>query len=52
MDINGLKGQDRVWFLFSHVHKNINEEKIIIDYLDDIGAKMEYKKSVRAPIYL
>lgn len=52
MDINELKDQQRIWFVFSHIHKNTDEEKIITDILDDIGVKMEYEKSIGASIYL
>jgi len=43
-DIDNLKGNDRVWCIFSHDYKKngISEKEYIIKYLNSIG-KQEYK---------
>lgn len=53
-DLDKLKGNKRVWILFSHVrHGNdVDEEKLFIFYLDKIGKKLDSFKSVGASIYL
>lgn len=53
-DIEKLRGNKRVWLLFSHVctWKGVNEEKLFLFYLDRIGTKMDTFKSVGASVYL
>lgn len=48
--IDCLKGERRVWFLFSHVYSN--EEGFIIVHLDRIGKRLDYLHGYGASIYL
>ena len=56
--IKDLSGNDRVWFLFSHVYpfyynqKGITEERIIVEQLNSIGKKNDQLKSRGASVYL
>ena len=49
-DLDTLRGNKRVWILFSHIYKD--EEKLSIQYLDTIGRKKAYKKAKGASVYL
>jgi len=53
-DIDKLRGNNRVWLLFSHVytHQGVNEEKFFLNYLDRTGTKLDASKSVGASVYL
>jgi hypothetical protein len=46
-EIDGLKGQKRVWILFSHIYENgaYNERDFVLAHLDEIG---EQKRDFRA----
>ena len=47
-DLDRLRGQKRVWVLFSHVWTNAgaDEERLFVDHLDDIGERLD---AVQAP---
>ncbi|MGB9720910.1 MAG: hypothetical protein ACPL28_05460 [bacterium] len=53
-EIEKLKGNDRVWFLFSHIatHLGVNEEKLFLTYLDLFGAQIESFQASGASAYL
>ncbi len=49
-DIEKLKGEERVWFLFSNIYQD--EEKIFLNYLDRVGLKVKQYRGVNASTYL
>ncbi len=57
-DLNSLRGNKRVWILFSHVLPptwkgiGVDEEKFFIYHLDNIGKKLDSFKSEGAAAYL
>jgi hypothetical protein len=53
-DMNNLRGNRRVWFLFSHVSKKrgVDEEKFFLSHLDSIGKQMDHFKRVGSSVYL
>lgn len=53
-ELRGLKGHDRVWILFTHVHKNsgIDEEKFFLYVLNGMGQQMDSFKRKGASVYL
>jgi hypothetical protein len=53
-ELRGLRGNDRVWILFSHVHKNsgIDEEKFFLYVLDSMGQQIDSFKRTGASVYL
>ena len=53
-DLDKLRGNKRVWVLFSHVctWEGVDEEKYFLSYLNSIGTKMDAFKSVGASVYL
>jgi hypothetical protein len=53
-DLRGLRGNDRVWLLFSHVHKNsgVDEEKLFVHLLDRMGKQIDSFKRTGASVYL
>lgn len=55
-ELNRLRGNKRVWFLFSHVHVSkvtgVNEEKFFLYHLDNIGRRIDHFKSDGAAVYL
>ena len=50
-DLNKLRGNKRVWLIFSHAHIN-SENRMIKSYLDKIGKKIDVFKTVGAFVYL
>ena len=54
--LNKLRGNKRVWILFSHARRSISQgyvnEKFILNYLDSIGERLESFKSDDASVYL
>jgi hypothetical protein len=48
-DLQQLRGQNRVWFFFSHAY---NEEAFFLSYLDAVGTRLDELKDVRASVYL
>ena len=60
-DLDKLRGNDRVWFLFSNVHETglgpkqtsgADEELFILYYLDNIGTRLAYFRNQNAAVYL
>lgn len=53
-DLKGLRGNNRVWILFSHVHKDsgIDEEKFFLFVLNSMGTQVESFKRTGASVYL
>lgn len=53
-DLDTLRGNRRVWILFSHVctWRGVDEEKFFLQYLDDIGTRLDFFKSAGASVYL
>ncbi|MGD1912831.1 MAG: glycosyltransferase family 39 protein [Rivularia sp. (in: cyanobacteria)] len=50
-DLNKLRGNKRVWLIFSHAHVK-SENKMIKSYLDQIGKKIDFFETVGAFVYL
>lgn len=57
-EINQMRGNDRVWFIFSNVSNTrytggqINEEAFHVFYLDNIGERLDQFRIHRATVYL
>lgn len=53
-DVNKLKGNQRVWVVFSHVYRQsfFGEDRFITGYLDRIGKRLDYYPQVGASLYL
>lgn len=53
-DLERLRGQPRVWFLFSHVRSpnGINEESLILQQLDRRGVRLDAQRRTGAAVYL
>lgn len=55
-DLDKLRGRSRVWILFSHVINTrrglINEERVLVNRLDDIGQRLDYFQAQGASAYL
>jgi uncharacterized membrane protein len=53
-ELKGLRGNDRVWILFSHVVKNsgVDEEKFFVHVLDGMGQQIDSFKRKDASVYL
>ncbi|MFC1572903.1 glycosyltransferase family 39 protein [Candidatus Eisenbacteria bacterium] len=53
-DIDCLCGEKRVWVLLSHIYnwRRIDEEKVILHHLDEIGRLLESHKAVGGGLYL
>ena len=53
-DLQRLRGNRRVWVLFSHVNrwKGVDEEKLFLYYLNSMGKKLDSFKSAGASVYL
>lgn len=53
-DLYKIRGNKRVWFLFSHVFAAVpvDEERFFLNYLDQIGRKLTSYKNYNAAIYL
>ena len=53
-ELSGLRGNDRVWMVFSHVHKNhgVDEEKFFLHVLNGLGTQVESFKRTGASVYL
>jgi hypothetical protein len=59
VDINNLRKNKRVWFLFSHANYMrmieggfINEEQYMVQYLDKVGTQKDVLKRTGASLYL
>jgi uncharacterized membrane protein len=53
-DLDQLRGNKRVWILFSHVYSGAgaNEERLFLDYLDSLGKRVDSSRAPGASIYL
>lgn len=53
-DINPLLGKPRVWFVFSHSYRSgkLDEQVYIVQYLDQMGRRLDEYYSSGATIYL
>jgi hypothetical protein len=53
-DLNKLRGNKRVWVLFSHVctWRGVDEEKLFLYHLDNIGTRLDSFKGAGAAVYL
>lgn len=55
-ELNRLRGNKRVWFLFSHGHVSkvtgVDEEKFFLYYLDSMGKRIDHFKGDGAAVYL
>lgn len=55
-ELNKLRGNKRVWLLFSHIHVSkvtgVDEEKFFLYYLDNIGKRINHFKGDGAAVYL
>lgn len=54
-DINKLRGNKRVWLIFSHVsdrRSSISEEDLFVDRLDRLGDKLDSFQGLEASAYL
>ena len=53
-EINALKGNGRVWFLFSHIYEKdgFNEKDFIMEYVDEVGEKIREYRVPSTSIYL
>lgn len=53
-DLDRLRGQKRVWILFSHVsHKGgLDEEQVYLNYLDTFGKQLDSKQTKGSSAYL
>jgi hypothetical protein len=53
-DLNQLRGKRRIWVIFSHIYRDggADEEKLFLDYLDQLGDRQEQTQAVGASAYL
>ncbi len=53
-DLMQLRGHKRVWVLFSHVHRSsgVDEEELLLYFLDSLGVRRDGQKAAGASIYL
>jgi hypothetical protein len=53
-DLMQLRGHKRVWVLFSHVHRSsgVDEEELLLYFLDSLGVRLDGQKAAGASIYL
>ncbi len=53
-DIDRLKGNNRVWFLFSHIarHLGADEEQLFVSYLNHVGVLIDSFRTDGASAYL
>jgi hypothetical protein len=53
-DLDKLRGQKRVWILFSHVWSwsGVDERLLFLDYLDSIGKRLDETQETGASAYL
>jgi hypothetical protein len=53
-EVARLRGRGRVWVLFSHVRKpdGMNEEKLLVHFLDRAGFRLETRRETGAALYL
>jgi hypothetical protein len=53
-DLDKLRGNERVWVIFSHVctWQGVDEERLFLMYLDDIGEQRDSLRTPGASLYL
>ncbi len=57
-ELDELRGNSRVWILFSHVEscnwegKGVDDEKLFLHYLDSQGKRLDFFKRTGATVYL
>jgi len=53
-ELSQLVGKGRVWFIFSHVSENDGktEEDFMVEFLEQIGVRLEYVSEKGASVYL
>jgi hypothetical protein len=53
-DLDKLRGQKRVWILFSHIWRTgeVDEEALFLNYLDMIGNRLDSMRATGASAYL
>ncbi|MDH5575346.1 MAG: hypothetical protein OEY80_07685, partial [Nitrospirota bacterium] len=53
-ELGGLRGNDRMWILFSHVLEDsgVDEEKFFLHVLDGMGKQIDSFKRTGASLYL
>ena len=53
-DLDKLRGQKRVWILFSHIWRTggVDEEVLFLNYLDRIGNRLDSMQATGASTYL
>lgn len=53
-DLARLRGHQRVWVLFSHIHRSsgVDEEQLFRYFLDNLGVRQDERRAVGASIYL
>ena len=53
-DLDSVRGQERVWILFSHVvtWRGGDEERFFLTYLDEIGSRLSEFKCIGSSVYL
>ena len=53
-DLKSLRGNERIWILFSHVHKRsgIDEERFFLHVLDGMGRQVDSFSRKGASVYL
>ncbi|MGB7441096.1 MAG: glycosyltransferase family 39 protein [Coleofasciculaceae cyanobacterium] len=51
-DLDGLRGNNRVWIIFSHTAKVPEEEQRIISYLNQIGKPVDFFEKPGSFVYL
>lgn len=53
-DLDRLRGEWRVWILFSHVYRagGVDEELLFLDYLDRVGRRLDGFRAFGASVYL
>jgi len=54
VDLDKIRGNKRVWIFFSHVctWNGVDEEKLFLYHLDNIGTRLDFFKSSGASVYL
>jgi uncharacterized membrane protein len=53
-DLDQLRGDLRVWVVFSHVYRDagVDEERLFLNYLDEVGKKGDAFQAMGASVYL
>ena len=54
-ELSSMRGRNRVWILFSHANYNVNgvsEQTLILDYLDQIGRRLDQLSAPGSQLYL